>query len=236
MGSHCHLHRLQLLHLHQHLPQKLLQQLLTSLLKLPLLPHLSQKVHVTPSVCLCHQIIECVRLEIFLGLGLLHAIQLLSFSHLVTVCYVPTANVASFWLSLDKPCTKALHEKLHCICSLLSTGAQDSLMQLLTNPAQHQQQQHVVCCTGNAEAQAGEAGAGPSSSNTTQAAPAAAEDEGDNIDPEFLAALPPEIQAEVLEQQRRERRMRQRQRQQQEAAAAAAAQVSFMPSCNMLVM
>ena len=86
------------------------------------------------------------------------------------------------------------------------------------------------CCTGNAEAQAGESGAGPSSSNTNQAAPsaaaAAAEEEEDNIDPEFLAALPPEIQAEVLEQQRRERRMRQRQRQQQEAAAAAAAQVS----------
>ena len=83
-------------------------------------------------------------------------------------------------------------------------------------------------CTGNAEAQAGEGTAGPSSSNTNQAAPAA-EEEGDNIDPEFLAALPPEIQAEVLEQQRRERRMRQRQRQQQEAAAAAAAQVWTLP-------
>ena len=81
-------------------------------------------------------------------------------------------------------------------------------------------------------------GAGPSSSNTNQAAPsaaAAAEEEEDNIDPEFLAALPPEIQAEVLEQQRRERRMRQRQRQQQEAAAAAAAQVSGTHTVRLLV-
>ena len=31
----------------------------------------------------------------------------------------------------------------------------------------------------------------------------------DGIDPEFIAALPPELQAEVLEQQRRERRLRQ---------------------------
>lgn len=35
------------------------------------------------------------------------------------------------------------------------------------------------------------------------------EDELEGIDPEFIAALPPELQAEVLEQQRRERRARQ---------------------------
>lgn len=73
---------------------------------------------------------------------------------------------------------------------------------------------------------AGEAApaAGTSGAAAT-AQPSAPEDEGDNIDPEFLAALPPEIQAEVLEQQRRERRIRERQRQQQQQAAAAAAQV-----------
>ena len=80
----------------------------------------------------------------------------------------------------------------------------------------------MLPCAGNTEAQPAEAVAGPSGSNAAPVAPAA-EEEGDSIDPEFLAALPPEIQAEVLEQQRRERRMRQRQRQQQEAAAAAAA-------------
>ena len=36
-----------------------------------------------------------------------------------------------------------------------------------------------------------------------------APDEFEGIDPEFIAALPPDIQAEVLEQQRRERRRRQ---------------------------
>ncbi|KAL0033594.1 hypothetical protein WJX79_006288 [Trebouxia sp. C0005] len=80
---------------------------------------------------------------------------------------------------------------------------------------------------GEAAAPAAEAAAGPSADTAAAAAAAAApapEDEGDSIDPEFLAALPPEIQAEVLEQQRRERRMRERQRQQQQAAAAAAAQ------------
>ena len=56
----------------------------------------------------------------------------------------------------------------------------------------------------------------------------APEEEGDSIDPEFLAALPPEIQAEVLEQQRRERRIRERQRQHQQQAAAAAAQVHLL--------
>jgi len=87
-----------------------------------------------------------------------------------------------------------------------------------------------VVCTGEAAAQAAETAAGPSA-DTADAAAAAApapEEEGDSIDPEFLAALPPEIQAEVLEQQRRERRMRERQRQQQQAAAAAA-QVSIKP-------
>ena len=83
--------------------------------------------------------------------------------------------------------------------------------------------------TGEAAAQATEAAAGPSADAAAAAAAApAAEEEGDSIDPEFLAALPPEIQAEVLEQQRRERRMRERQRQQQQAAAAAA-QVSISP-------
>ena len=83
---------------------------------------------------------------------------------------------------------------------------------------------------GSAEAQPTEAAAGPSAA---PAAAPAAEEEGDSIDPEFLAALPPEIQAEVLEQQRRERRMRERQRQQQQAAAAAAAaaQVNSSPTC-----
>jgi hypothetical protein len=33
-------------------------------------------------------------------------------------------------------------------------------------------------------------------------------DEMDGIDPEFIAALPPDLQAEVLEQQRRDRRLR----------------------------
>ncbi|DBB00800.1 TPA: hypothetical protein ACH3X1_000730 [Trebouxia sp. C0004] len=75
---------------------------------------------------------------------------------------------------------------------------------------------------GEAAAQAAEASAGPSAEAAAVAAAPAVEDEGDSIDPEFLAALPPEIQAEVLEQQRRERRMRERQRQQQQAAAAAA--------------
>ena len=84
--------------------------------------------------------------------------------------------------------------------------------------------------TGEAAAQAAEATAGPSA--VAVAAPAA-EEEGDSIDPEFLAALPPEIQAEVLEQQRRERRMRERQRQQQQAAAAAA-QVSVNPCMQWL--
>ena len=86
-------------------------------------------------------------------------------------------------------------------------------------------------CTGEAAAQAAEAAAGPSADTADAAAAAAApapEEAGDSIDPEFLAALPPEIQAEVLEQQRRERRMRERQRQQQQAAAAAA-QVSIKP-------
>ncbi|GAX74557.1 hypothetical protein CEUSTIGMA_g2006.t1, partial [Chlamydomonas eustigma] len=48
-----------------------------------------------------------------------------------------------------------------------------------------------------------------------------AEEEG--LDPEFLAALPPEIQEELMQQQQAERRRRQRQRQ---AAAAAAAAVT----------
>ena len=30
----------------------------------------------------------------------------------------------------------------------------------------------------------------------------------EGIDPEFIAALPPELQAEVIEQQRRDRRLR----------------------------
>jgi len=85
-----------------------------------------------------------------------------------------------------------------------------------------------VVCTGEAAGQASEAVAGPSTNAAAAAAAPAAEEEGDSIDPEFLAALPPEIQAEVLEQQRRERRMRERQRQQQQAAAAAA-QVSVKP-------
>ena len=82
-------------------------------------------------------------------------------------------------------------------------------------------------CAGDAEAQPVPAAAGPSADSTNQAVPV--EEEGDSIDPEFLAALPPEIQAEVLEQQRRERRMRERQRlQQQQQQAAAAAQVSIL--------
>ncbi|KAK9866343.1 hypothetical protein WJX84_006185 [Apatococcus fuscideae] len=58
------------------------------------------------------------------------------------------------------------------------------------------------------------------------AAPAQPEqppDEMDGIDPEFIAALPPDIQAEVLEQQRRERRRRAAERQRAAAAQAAAA-------------
>jgi len=102
------------------------------------------------------------------------------------------------------------------LCSIL----RDALFeQGLARPSEPTPVSH----TGNAEAQPAEAAAGPSA--TSQAAPA--EEEGDSIDPEFLAALPPEIQAEVLEQQRRERRMRERQRQQQQQAAAAAAQVSM---------
>lgn len=46
----------------------------------------------------------------------------------------------------------------------------------------------------------------------------AAQDEFEGIDPEFIAALPPDIQAEVLEQQRRDRLRR------QAAAQRAAAQ------------
>ena len=48
-------------------------------------------------------------------------------------------------------------------------------------------------------------------------------DEFEGIDPEFIAALPPDIQAEVLEQQRRERRRRQAAAQQAAAQQAAAA-------------
>ena len=40
-------------------------------------------------------------------------------------------------------------------------------------------------------------------------APQQEPDEMEGIDPEFIAALPPDLQAEVLEQQRRERRIRQ---------------------------
>jgi len=50
------------------------------------------------------------------------------------------------------------------------------------------------------------------------------EDLSEGIDPEYMAALPPELQAEVLEQHMRERRLRQlaamRERERSEAAAA----------------
>jgi len=67
---------------------------------------------------------------------------------------------------------------------------------------------------------------------------AAAEEEGEeSLDPEFLAALPPDIQQEVLAQQRMERRRRQAQRQreqaqaaQRQAAAAAAAAAPAAPA------
>lgn len=57
---------------------------------------------------------------------------------------------------------------------------------------------------------------GPAASSQPAAAEAVP-DEMEGIDPEFIAALPPDIQAEVLEQQRRERRRRQA-AQQREAA------------------
>ena len=89
-----------------------------------------------------------------------------------------------------------------------------------------QQLKAVDCAEGQP---AGEAAPAAGTSGAVAAAqPAAPEDEGDNIDPEFLAALPPEIQAEVLEQQRRERRIRERQRLQQQQAVAAAAQVPLL--------
>lgn len=50
----------------------------------------------------------------------------------------------------------------------------------------------------------------------------------EGIDPEFIAALPPDLQAEVIEQQRRDRRLR-------EAAArhaAAQTQVQFCGGVN----
>ena len=90
------------------------------------------------------------------------------------------------------------------------------------------------CHAGTSDAQPAEAAAGPSAEAAAQPAEESAPEE-DAIDPEFLAALPPEIQAEVLEQQRRERRMRQRQRQQQQQAAAAAAQVLHCVSHKLMV-
>lgn len=59
--------------------------------------------------------------------------------------------------------------------------------------------------------------AGPSAQNDS-------DDEMAGIDPEFLAALPEELQAEVLEAQRRERRQRRAE------AEHAAAQVSLVPT------
>lgn len=53
--------------------------------------------------------------------------------------------------------------------------------------------------------------------------PAAEVDVMDGIDPEFLAALPPDIRAEVLEQQRRERRLT-------EAAGTSAPQAQIVPA------
>lgn len=66
-------------------------------------------------------------------------------------------------------------------------------------------------------------GAGPS-----------ADDQMEGIDPEFLAALPPELQAEVLEQQRRERRLREAaaRREQERAAADAAAAAGPSSAAN----
>ena len=54
-------------------------------------------------------------------------------------------------------------------------------------------------------------------------------DEMEGIDPEFIAALPPDIQAEVLEQQRRERRRRAAERQR---AAAAQVHHAIMKYCQ----
>jgi len=51
----------------------------------------------------------------------------------------------------------------------------------------------LIFCAGDAAG--GEAGQPPA-------------DDMDGIDPEFIAALPPDLQAEVLEQQRRDRRLR----------------------------
>ncbi|KAK9830284.1 hypothetical protein WJX72_010812 [[Myrmecia] bisecta] len=67
--------------------------------------------------------------------------------------------------------------------------------------------------------------AGGSGAGTAAAAPAApAVDDGlEGIDPEFIAALPPDIREEVLEQQRRERRRLQAEAQQAAAQQAAAA-------------
>lgn len=56
-------------------------------------------------------------------------------------------------------------------------------------------------------------------------------DEMEGIDPEFIAALPPDIQAEVLEQQRRERRRRQAE-QQRAAAARVSPLLPVMLSAN----
>ena len=65
----------------------------------------------------------------------------------------------------------------------------------------------------------------PAGAAAAPAEPARQEnDEMDGIDPEFIAALPPELQAEVLEQQRRERRLRQ--------AAARRAEAQQQVSCH----
>ena len=65
---------------------------------------------------------------------------------------------------------------------------------------------------------------GATSQQQPESQPEEPPDEMEGIDPEFIAALPPDIQAEVLEQQRRERRRRQAEQQR-----AAAARVMFLP-------
>ncbi|KAK9861005.1 hypothetical protein WJX84_000178 [Apatococcus fuscideae] len=79
---------------------------------------------------------------------------------------------------------------------------------------------------GNAPSNAPSEGQQPSAAEQPPPPPAQPEqppDEMEGIDPEFIAALPPDIQAEVLEQQRRERRRRAAEQQRAAAAQAAAA-------------
>ncbi len=85
------------------------------------------------------------------------------------------------------------------------------------------QQQAGAAASGAAAS--GAAAGGAAGSGAAAGGAAQTEEEEDSIDPEFLAALPPDIQAEVLEQQRMQRRRRQMAAQAAAAPPAAAAVV-----------